>query len=515
MKLLFIARHFTYFRNYDSALRDLAARGHTIHLAVEREETLGGRAAVEALAREQPRISIGFVPERRADTWSGVARRLRLGLDYLRYLEPHYDTAQLRRVRARDRTPRLLIALADPPLLRGPRWRRLVGGFLHALDASVPPPASIVDFLREQRPDALLITPLVDLGSQQVDYVRAAATLGIPTALSVWSWDHLTSKAYLRDYPERVIVWNPIQRDEAIRVHRVPADRVVVTGAQCFDRWFDQRPSRSREAFCAELGLPAAGPLILYVCSGLIKGSPSEPAFVREWLQWLRQSDDPVVRNAAVLVRPHPSQTAGWQDVDLGDLGPVAIKGANPIDTQSRADYFDALYHSTAVVGLNTSAFVEAAIVGRQVLTVLVPRFHDNQDGTPHFSYLREVGGGVLRVAQTPAEHVAQLAMALTMPPAAEHPHRDFLLSFVRPHGLDRPATPEFVAAVEQLEHLPVAAQAAPWWGGTVRVMLGAAARATSRLAGESLVRSPRELDPARLARIAEAARTKPAERAR
>jgi hypothetical protein len=33
-----------------------------------------------------------------------------------------------------------------------------------------------------------------------------------------------------------------------------------------------------------------------------------------------------------------------------------------------------------------------------------------------------------------------------------------------------------------------------------------------SRVAGDSLTRSPRELDPARLARIAEAGRAKPAE---
>ena len=90
----------------------------------------------------------------------------------------------------------------------------------------------------------MLLTPLIDLGSSQIDYLRAARALGIPTALCVWSWDHLSSKALIRECPDRVFVWNETQKREAVELHRVPAERVVVTGAQCFDHWFDRTPSR-------------------------------------------------------------------------------------------------------------------------------------------------------------------------------------------------------------------------------------------------------------------------------
>jgi hypothetical protein len=88
VKILFIARHHSYFRNYDLAIRELAARGHTLHLAVEQVDLVGGTTAVDGLLRDCPGVTTGEVPPRRVDTWSGVARRLRLGLDYLRYLEP-------------------------------------------------------------------------------------------------------------------------------------------------------------------------------------------------------------------------------------------------------------------------------------------------------------------------------------------------------------------------------------------------------------------------------------------
>jgi hypothetical protein len=482
VKILFIARTWTYFRNYDAAIRLLAARGHRVHLAVEIEDKLAGGPAIEALAAECPGVTLGSVPAARRESWSAVASRLRLAIDYLRYLDPFYDTAPLRRVRARTRTPAPLAAFANPPLVGGPRWRRAYARLLHAVDAAVPPPPAVVEYVRGQAPDVMVITPLVDLGSQQIDYVRAARELGIPCALAVWSWDHLTSKALLREYPERVLVWNDVQRHEAVAVHGVPPERVRVTGAQAFDHWFERGPVRTREQLCAQLALPPDRPIVMYVCTGLIQGSPPEIDFVREWLGWLRGSSDPGVAGASVLIRPYPSTMAAWKEADLSALGPVAVWGGNPVDERSREDYFDSLYHSATIVGLNTSAFIEAAIVGRQVLTILVPRFHDNQMGTAHFRYLLEVGGGILRVARTREEHLAQLGSALRHTPDA-HPHSAFLEAFLRPAGLDRPATPGFVGAIEELgacAAVPVRPRAPKW----IRGLLDGAVRGVWSVAG-------------------------------
>jgi hypothetical protein len=360
----------------------------------------------------------------------------------------------------------------------------------------------------------VLVTPLVDLGSQQIDYVRAARQLGIPCGLAVWSWDHLTSKALLREYPDRVFVWNDTQRREALEDHGVPADRVVVTGAQCFDHWFVRRPSRTREELCAHLGLPSDRTLVLYVCSGLAKGTPDEPPFVRTWLEWLRGSADRRLQTASVIVRPHPNHTREWTGVDFGALGPVAIWGANPVDEQTRADYFDSLYHSEAVVGLNTSAFIEAGILGRPVFAILLPSHHDTQLGTPHFRYLMQIGEGLIQASRTREEHVAQVTAALDRPPAGDHPYRRFLEAFVRPRGLGEPATPAFVRGVEELAACHVEAVKPTALAQARRAALGRLARLASRVAGESLVRSPRELDPERLARIAEATRAQQADKA-
>ena len=439
MKVLFIARHFTYFRNFDSAIALLAQRGHAVHLAADRDEQQGGRELVDRLAREHEGVTTGVTPIREVGRYTRLSRALRLGLDYLRYSDPRYESMPKIRQRAYDRTPAFILWLARLPFRQALTW------MLERVEAAVPRDRRIDAFIAGHAPDIVLITPLIELGSPQLDYVRAARRAGVPTALCVWSWDHLSSKALIREVPDSVIVWNDVQKDEAARFHGIDSERVRVTGAQCFDRWFDRGPSRRRTDFCRLAGLPNDRPFILYVCSALFRGSPSEAEFVKRWVAAVRSSPDPALHDVNILVRPHPQRMEEWTNTTLEG---AALWGSNPMDPGSRDDYFDSLYYSAAVVGLNTSALVEAAIVDRPVYTILMPEFGDNQEGTFHFHHLLTVGGGFLRTARDLAGHVEQLAAQFIG--GAVPSNRPFVERFIRPRGLAVAASPVFVDEVEK-----------------------------------------------------------------
>ena len=456
MKILFIARHYSYLRLFESALESLAARGHALTLAADREETLGGRQMIERIVARYPNVRTTDAPGRAAGAWSELARRLRLGLDYLRFLGAHYARTTHLRTRARDRAPRIVVGLAEA------EWGTWFGGprtierVLRFLERGIPGDPALEAFLERERPDVLLITPLVDMGSPQLDHFAAARRLGVRTVLPVGSWDHLSSKALLRAWPQRVIVWNDIQRAEAVDLHGVPADRVVVTGSQCYDQWFDRTPGVSYRAFCERVGLRPDRPFILYVCSSLFRGTAFEPAFVEQWIQAVRGSSDPRLKEIGILIRPHPARLDEWKQTDVTGYHNVAFWGAHPVDVEAKEDYFSSMYYSAAVVGLNTSAFIEAAVVGKPVLTVLLPEISEhNQEGTLHFHYLLEVNGGLLRVSRSVEEHVPQLADALTGHGGGDVKAARFVDGFVRPYGRAEAATPRFVEAVESAGHLP------------------------------------------------------------
>lgn len=504
MKILFSMRHLGSFRLYESAVRSLAERGHRIHIMAERRESLGWGRALEALLAQHPNVTWSWSVPFRPNLWFELGKTVPIWLDYLRYFDPRYDGTPKLRERAEERVPAALVK-ATQVIGVGPRGRRMLMAGLRLVERALPKRAELARSIGHYHPDVVLLTPLVNLGSSQLEVLRSARALGLKTALCVGSWDHLSSKALIRDMPDRILVWNETQKGEAVALHGVPSDRVVVTGAQCYDHWFDRRPARSRETFCRGAGLPPEPPFLLYVCSALFQGSPVEAEFVERWIRHLRASAVPALASAGILVRPHPARTHEWRAVDLSAYAHVSLYGSNPIDESAKDDYFDSLYHSAAVVGLNTSAFLEAGIVGRPVHTIMLPEFRENQEGTLHFHYLVNVGGGLLHVARSLDEHEAQLAASLATGAAPGHGNRRFVEVFIRPHGLEAPATPIFVAAVESMERVPAPhPERVPAWMYLLRAPLLAVALLVRLALGASDPSGDRTSQEIRRARIRE-----------
>lgn len=473
-RILFVLASPEYLRYFDTTLTELASRGHSVAVGVNwlRERK---HARLDELIADSRIEIVGQVPAR-DDTWTHLAGAVRGTFDFVRYLHPSLAGATALRDRSRRKSaPRIVWPLDRVRSLEPGRLEWMYHG-LRAAEAAVPVSTAIVAFLRHHRPDLVVVSPLVDSRSPQVDLIRAAQSLGIPAALAVASWDNLTNKGHLRVKPDAVTVWNEHQRDEAVALHGIPAERVSVTGAQLFDRWFDRQASQHRDAFCASVGLPADRPIILYTASSIfIARSELEVPFVRRWLTALRASGVSALRDAAVLIRPHPFNSAAWETADFSDLGPVAIwprARYTPASEVSRNGFFDSLYYSAAVVGINTSAMVEAAILRKPVLSLLTPDFSGTQEGTLHFRYLLPENGGFLRVASTVEAHLTQLAEVLLRPDAVQDELERFVRGFIRPRGIDTPAMPMLCDALERAVVLRPIARREPVAAWLMRILL-------------------------------------------
>ena len=479
MKIVFSMRHSGALRNFASTVEELARRGHRIHLIFMRPDKLGESRPLRELTRSYPTVTFAEPIDTVSRPWAPLARVIRSVGDYARYQTPAYRDAQALRDRATRHLPPSVRRILELPIVRSRAGLAVITHLLRLVERAIPADPFVVDLVRSQAPDLLLVTPLVDFASAQEEYLKAARTLGIPSGLCVHSWDNLTNKGLIHVHPDRVFVWNGAQVREAQTMHGIEAERVVSTGAPCYDQWFMRAPSTSREEFCRKVGLPAEKPFLLYLCSSQFI-APREADFVKRWVQALRSASDPRVRETSILIRPHPrNDMSRWKRFDLSAFPHVVLwpeEGTNPVDAVSKNDYFDSLYHSAAAVGINTSAQIEAGIVGKQVYSIRASEYVATQEGTLHFHYLLTEHGGLLHMAETLEEHARAIARVFERSEEDDRKLRAFVEGFVRPRGLDAPATPLLADAIERLGELQVTALTHPVWVRVIRRMLKPAA---------------------------------------
>ncbi len=435
--VLLLMRNPAYVRNFEPVIRSLAARGLPVTALFEERKDRGdvvGLGLMERLAEELPGVSFEILSPRPL----GLRSRMKLGFkavqDYLRYFDPPYEDPAKLRARALAFVPSRLESALAAILRRSPSLRSALGVVCRRLDRFLGEESEFRIELTRRRPAALVVTPMVHFRSRQNDWVDSAKALGIPSVLCINGWDNFTNKGLMHAQPDVVVVWNEAQGAEAVELHGVAPEALAITGAWPYEHWFEWKPSRPRAEFCAQLGLDPDEAIILYVCSSAFIAENERAAVVR-WVTAVRASEHRILAGANVIVRPHPLNDGEWREPWPPELPGVVIfprDGLDPVDDRSRADYFDSLTHADAVVGINTSALIESAIVDRPALAFPAPYFRSTQEELPHFRRL--VGEEGMVSASTDMEgHLTQLDHALANGVATEDMRQRFVEAFLLP----------------------------------------------------------------------------------
>lgn len=464
-------QHAGFVRYFESALQHLNARGHRVIVVFQTDrDKLDEQAAAHESLRRAGSVEVEYVQEARhgvRDDFVAAARSIR---DALRYQGPAYRQAPLLRIRAERFLPGLVRGL-----VRACGSTRLLATLVDRLcrlvERTTSAPTAITAWCAAAAPDVLMTSPAINFGSSQPDFFKAAQQRSIPTIAAIPSWDNLTTKGALAWMPDRMLVWNEAMRREALAFHAVPPERVTLTGATVFEPWFGWTPWRSREEFYRAVGLPDEAPYVLYLGSSAFL-APAEVEFAERWVAAIRSSEDPGIAGLSILIRPHPTNVRPWNSADLKQFGRLSVwprVTAHPGEDRFRRDLFDSLYHCAAVVGMNTSAQIEAAILGKPVLSVRLAGFERSQTETLHFDHL---ASGLVLMADGFVDHIAQLRGVLDDPNDAATRSQRFVDEFVRPPAMYRSASEAFVAAVEEAAEAVPARVAVPAWAPLVRVAM-------------------------------------------
>jgi hypothetical protein len=362
MKILILLKNISYFAVLDTVVPRLVSDGHTILILSDEERSQGKSSwALQTALAGNERISTGF-SLRREDGWRRFlfgCRELKAYASYLNrpdqseyYLKrwEKYINSTVQRAVRRWGWARQVVA------------SRFANRFFHAVETIVPPDRSITNWLKEYCPDVVVATPMNLRFSEEVEYVKAARKLGIPSVVPVYSWDNLTTKGLFQVIPDVVLAWNQAQLDEATQIHNIPPYRVVITGAQRFDEWFNaDNYTLERKDFCTQVGLDAQKPYVLYLGSS-VNIAQDETWLVKELAQALKRCTDPILASLQMLVRPHPANVQHYDGLDVPGVS-VWPKGKRVTDTDEAMQGFHySLKYCAATVGINTTGMIDAII---------------------------------------------------------------------------------------------------------------------------------------------------------
>lgn len=445
MKILFALSNVVFFRHFDEVIRDLCERGHEV--IVLRSPDYKTNVSDEPLRRCKAEVS-GFdyqdiLPCRLRSV--GLATLLRLLLDYAVYFRPNHPSPELseRIIKKGGIVTAPLRLMMRFGFLRRLLLSNRAQQLYRIVDHRMPPLKRVQKSLQNYNPDILLIcSPFIYSGYPCiVEYGKAGKKLGIPTVIAIASWDNLTTKGTIHFEPDLILLWNEPMMKEAVELHDMKKEIIHITGAPTFDFWFKSTPTLDRDRFCQHIGLNASQPYVVYVCSSTSITGDNETEFVNILNHALRHN--PRTKHVQILIRPHPFNPTPWLDFSADHVVVWPRSGAMPDMPDSKQDFFHTLTYCDAVIGVNTSAMLEGAIVDKPSISILTEYYEKTQLGMGHFHHL--LHGGFLEIARGFEEAVDIVADVIRGQDRKASQRRQFVHDFIRPHGLDR--SPAWVMA--------------------------------------------------------------------
>ena len=249
--------------------------------------------------------------------------------------------------------------------------------------------------------------------------------------------------------PDLVLAWNDTQKQEAMEVHNVPKENIIVTGSPFFDKWFEEKKILDREEFCQKVGIPEDKPFLLYL------GSSENIAKDESWLikkiaDELQKTNDQRLKEMVILMRPHGSHQDVYRNLSHPKIKVWLRPERLPNSPESFSEFASGLFYSSCTVGLNTTGMVDALLADKPVVVLLVEEYSQtNAAQAIHFRYI--LNEDVYERAGSVREAASIVSRILNGEDNKRENRRKFVFKFVRPNGFEWSAGELCALAIEWL----------------------------------------------------------------
>lgn len=269
---------------------------------------------------------------------------------------------------------------------------------LEAIDLAKAIPESttenVTEWLRDLKPDVVL-TATSAIDPTEKFLWSAAERLGIPSFAVLDQWinygirfspyDTTQLERYAEDrrhpfLPTGILLMDELARKEAAR-DGLPEERLVIVGQPYFEtvkKKADFVTADDRKRLRRDLGIAPEQPLFVFASEPLSQeqGEPGRDGYTeissfRLLAEGLSEFCRRRNKNATILVRPHPRERPG----NLDGVVSALPSGFVTVLYDNRSDIHATILASNVVCGMSSMFLIEAAILGKPVLSLL-PGLH-------------------------------------------------------------------------------------------------------------------------------------------
>jgi len=230
-------------------------------------------------------------------------------------------------------------------------------------------------YFDQYAPDLVFLAFLFD--EKEVHMLREAKKRGVKSVGLINSWDHVTSRCMLRLFPDALIVYNNLVKEELVRHHDADSARIYIGGIAQYDEYATYVP-KSRDAFFDDIHADSKKKLMVYASMG--KAFSSSEWTVIDMLYGLNAlgafGDD-----VQILVRFQPNDFVDKEELELRPHLLFDYPGTRFTKTRgvgvdwdmSKKEVrhlADTLYHADLLVSYASSISIDAALFDTPVINI-------------------------------------------------------------------------------------------------------------------------------------------------
>lgn len=248
------------------------------------------------------------------------------------------------------------------------------------------------EWLQTEKIDLMVITN--PLYRDETMIWSSAKSLGIPTIGIMRSWDNLYQG--IKIFTDKLVVWNEVNKQEAIQLIGFPSEQIMTIGACQFDGYFDKAYQLNKEDLCTQIGFDPNKPIITIATIGELWGGWDENGNIDQLLELNQQY---FKNELQFIIRLHPGSKyerlmhyGALPNVFLSHIRQQIPTLGWYMDKKEVGFLGSILKHSDVVISPGSTITIETAIFdtptlfptynyyqpefGKQCYEIILPRHH-------------------------------------------------------------------------------------------------------------------------------------------